>query len=910
MAGATPIYTTENYGGVQSAPHQKAQQELLQLAETAPQSEVQVIVQKAIHGSEVEQWVMKKGGEILQDLSIINAFAARMPAANLPELAMLDAVRWISLDGPVASTSNSKNNYYLHNSSSDGDTVAQAILPLDRSVPLAPVLYNLDNGRDQAPGLSLLPGGNVNSSAEGQIQRWRMTPFATEVQVDGTISLRLYAAVMNFQRVTNKITAHLVRIGTNGQPSGVIASTSLERKWSGQWHRATLKFEVAGLTFKPGEQLEVAVTNNGPETMWLAFGSHQYPSHLKAVIKDALTAIDYLYLANDPALGTGDTASRPVLPFIYTEPKEILLPNYDTNRDSQPGLLLMRGATSQANATSSQVQRWRLATFTADTQLAPNAEVEVYAAVKGFQKQKSAKLWAYLNEVDANGNGVRVIASGFYTASDWGDKFAARKISFKNAISVLHAGNQLELAVMVDNSSADDLWLAYNTKAYPSRVKTNFWSLLPYTLLDTIDAPEVWAQGLEGQGIRVAVIDSGIWKESPDFIDESAKGTVRRLIHYFGISMNEDDKYGHGSFIASVIAGNGTSSGGYYKGVAPKADIISVRVSNEWGSASESDVVAGMQWVLQNKAAYNIRVVNLSLNSAVAQPYGQSPLNAAAEILWFNGLVVVTSGGNNGMKTPGVVFPPANDPFVIAVGASEEMETGDPADDILAGFSAYGITPDGYSRPDVVAPGSSIVSTLAEHSRFKSDYLNNHGSAMNGSGQIEVKQFVASGTSISAGAVSGAAALLLQALPGLNPDQVKYLLMASATPVRGTTGAGAGQINIARAIALGKSYGNVSAVPAANSGLPISQLLYTGSDPVQWNSVNWNSVNWNSVNWNSVNWNSVNWNSMDNGGGTGVDSQGGQPIQTPLVLDEDEVPADDAQQTEPSEHMYLPMLER
>lgn len=907
-AGATPVYTEGGEAVTQIQPLQNIQSELLQLAESHPQSQVQVIVQKSIQGHAIEEWVAAQGGEVQKDLAIINAFTAQLPAGIMPELATLDGVRWISLDGLVSSTSNSQNIYYLQNSLPNGDTPPQPVLPLDRSIPTAAIVYNADLGRDQAPGLSLLPGGNATSSAGDQIQRWRIAPFTSEVRVKGNISLRLYAALKDFKRgVVNKLTAHLIRIGANGESLGVIASRSVERKWGSEWNRATFKFDVAGLTFKAGEQLEVAVTNDGPETMWLTFGNHQYPSHLKAIFKDALNSITSLYLASEAV--PGDTKSRSVLPLGYAAPRDIALPNYDSDRDMQPGLLLQRGATSQSTANSSQIQRWRLGALLSDTQLAPNAEVEVMAAVKGYQRNKSVKLWAYLNEVDANGNLLREIASGSYTANDWGDKFAPRKISFQNATTALHAGNQLELTLMLDNSSVDDLWLAFNTKTYPSRLKTGFWTLLPYTLLDTIDAPEVWAQGIEGQGVRVAVIDSGVWKDSPDFIDETANGPVRRLIQSFGISMNEEDKYGHGSFIAGVIAGNGASSGGYYKGVAPKADLINVRVSNEWGGATESDVVAGMQWVLQNKAVYNIRVANLSLNSSVQQPYGTSPLNAAAEILWFNGVVVVTSCGNNGMKTPGVVFPPANDPFVIAVGATEEMETGDPADDILAGFSAYGVTPDGHSRPDVSAPGNSIVSTLAEHSRFESDYRNNQTGSMDNNGHVENRQFVASGTSISAGVVSGATALLLQALPRLNPDQVKYLLMASATPVMGTTGAGAGQINIARAIALGKSYANVSAIPMANSGLPISQLLYTGSDPVQWNSVNWNSVNWNSVNWNSVNWNSVNWNSIDDGSNN-VDSQDTQSVETPLLWDEseNEVPDEDAQQLEPTEQIFLPLL--
>jgi serine protease AprX len=915
FTAATPVYTSRGSGvddgSAQVTTHLKAQPEVLQLAESNPQSPVPVIVQKAGTDDTLEEWVVRNGGELVQPLSIINAFAARVPAASLPELAAMEEVRWISLDGPVASASTAKNSFFLHGASSEGDSATQPFLPLDRSVPMAPVLFNLDAGRDDEPGLSLLPGGNAGSTFDsGQIQRWRMAPFESDVTVNKNISLRLYAAVKDFERgITNKLTGHLIRVGPNGEQLGVIATTSVERTWGRDWRRATLKFSVTGLTFRAGESLEVALTNDGPQTMWLAFGTHHYPAHLRAVIKDAMVTSTNFYLSSGSTIPV-DGTSRPVLPFVYTAPPEVVLPNYDTDLDSQPGLLLKRSEESPTTAGSGQAQRWRLPTLVADTQMAPNSEFEFFAAVKGFQKRKPATVWAYLNEVGPDGNVVQVVGSGFYASNDWDDKFASKRIDFRNPTTVLHAGNYLELVLVVDSTSSDDLWIAFNTKAYPSQLKTSFWTLLPHTLLDTIDATEAWAQGYEGQDVGVAVIDSGVWKDSPEFIDQTPSGTVRRLTHYFGITMNEDDKYGHGSFIASVIAGNGSTSGGYYKGVAPKAEIISVRVSNEWGGATESTVVAGMQWVLQNHSAFNIRVVNLSLNSAVEQPSALSPLNAAAEILWFNGIVVVTSSGNNGMKNPGVLYPPANDPFVIAVGATEEMENGDPADDVLANFSAYGVTPEGYSRPDIAAPGAYIVSALAEHSRFRSDFVNNHSGAMDASGKIVTKQFVASGTSISAGVVSGAAALLLQALPDLNPDQVKYLLMASATAMADTPGAGAGQINIARAIALGQSYGSVTDIPTANSGLPVSQLLYTGSDPVQWNSVNWNSVNWNSVNWNSVNWNSVNWNSIDSG--ATVDSAGAEStsVQTPLFSDEDEIPSDEVEQSTPADRLFLPALER
>src|SRR4030095_9153904 len=149
--------------------------------------------------------------------------------------------------------------------------------------------------------------------------------------------------------------------------------------------------------------------------------------------------------------------------------------------------------------------------------------------------------------------------------------------------------------------------------------------------------------------------------------------------------------------------------GGKYIGVAPMVNIINVKVSNDNGSATMADVGAGVPWVLQKKDAYNIRVVNISLNSTVAESYNTSPLDAAVEVLWFNKIVVVVSAGNRGS---GAIYPPANDPFIITVGATDDKGTASLSDDSLASFSAFGQTSDGFQKPDLVAPGVNITARL------------------------------------------------------------------------------------------------------------------------------------------------------------------------------------------------------
>ena len=257
--------------------------------------------------------------------------------------------------------------------------------------------------------------------------------------------------------------------------------------------------------------------------------------------------------------------------------------------------------------------------------------------------------------------------------------------------------------------------------------------------------------------------------------------------------------------------------------------------------------------MLENKDKYNIRVVNLSLNSSVAESYHTSPLNAAVEILWFNKIVVVASAGNQGS---GALYPPANDPFIITVGATDDKGTSSLTDDAVASFSAYGTTGDGFNKPDLVAPGKNIVGRLVNANMGMAQA---HPSNLVEDGAY----FRMSGTSVAAPMVSGAVALLLQDEPNLNPDQVKYRLKAAANKSwagYNSTKAGAGYLDVYAAIG-GTTTQN------ANTGTAVSNLLTTGPDGVlgpnvSWGSVSWGSVSWGSVSWGSVSWGSVSWGSV------------------------------------------------
>jgi serine protease AprX len=379
-------------------------------------------------------------------------------------------------------------------------------------------------------------------------------------------------------------------------------------------------------------------------------------------------------------------------------------------------------------------------------------------------------------------------------------------------------------------------------------------SNLANAYISAIGANKIWniSPYIQGKGIGVAVIDSGINPNGDLYTVMGVNRQVANVRFNSDYNQSTSDGYGHGTHVASIIGGDGSESSGKYIGVAPMANIINVKVSNDDGSARMADIVAGLQWVYENKATYNIRVVNLSLNSSMAESYNTSPLDAAVEILWFNGVVVVVSAGNKGSSA---IYPPANDPFVITVGALNDKGTATLTDDSLASFSAYGKSEDGAVKPDLVAPGTDIIARLVNQ---------NMGlAAAHPANKVGTQYFRMSGTSMAAPMVSGAVAMLLQDEPGLTPDQVKYRLMSTANsswPGYIASKMGAGYLDIYAAV-------NATSTDVDNSGIIPSQLLATGPDAIDfvsvgWNSVGWNSVGWNSVGWNSVGWNSVGWNSV------------------------------------------------
>jgi serine protease AprX len=361
--------------------------------------------------------------------------------------------------------------------------------------------------------------------------------------------------------------------------------------------------------------------------------------------------------------------------------------------------------------------------------------------------------------------------------------------------------------------------------------------------LDTLGVRQVWEMGYRGEGVGVAVIDSGVFMDR-DFTEDPKKPHTRVVVQKSFNSETPSDEFGHGTLVAGIIGGHGGASDGMYAGIAPGVTLINLKIMDDYGMAYESDTVAALQWVYENKEAYNIRVVNLSIQSTLEQSYHTSPLDAAAEILWFNGVVVVASAGNyqSDSEINPILAAPANDPFIITVGAVDENDTPNRGDDFLAPFSAEDDSLPDNRKPEVLAPGHDIINVLSSSSSWRFEHPDRV--------ILDGEYIRLSGTSLAAPMVAGAAALLVQAEPDLTPDQVKYRLISTGSTINDCR-----YLDVFTAV-------TTPTTESANTGIEASQLLWTGDEPIVWGSVAWNSVAWNSVAWNSVAWNSVAWNSV------------------------------------------------
>ena len=348
---------------------------------------------------------------------------------------------------------------------------------------------------------------------------------------------------------------------------------------------------------------------------------------------------------------------------------------------------------------------------------------------------------------------------------------------------------------------------------------TSVWKGTP-GLLGLLGTP-----GFTGSGVGIAILDSGIAAHTA--LDARVVAHVNLVSDEPGAT---GDPFGHGTHIAGIAGGNRTAASlvtpEFTGGSAPSARLIDVRVLGALGSGRTSDVIAGIDWIIDHKAAYDIRIINMSLGHPVTEPSATDPLCQAVTRAVAAGITVVVSAGNYGLTSAGDpvlggITSPGNAPAALTVGALDTKDTLDPSDDVVAPYSSKG--PARYEivvKPDVVAPGTRIVSLDAPGSFLSTTYPQWH---IAGSGKNSYLRL--SGTSMATAVVTGGVALLLNAQPSLTPAQVKLAIQMGARfmPAEGLVAAGTGSVNFAQSMKVAQT--GVLASLLAPITTPLASLL-------------------------------------------------------------------------------------
>jgi serine protease AprX len=352
----------------------------------------------------------------------------------------------------------------------------------------------------------------------------------------------------------------------------------------------------------------------------------------------------------------------------------------------------------------------------------------------------------------------------------------------------------------------------------------------------------------------IAVVDSGVDSSLPGL-----QGAVTKQVTLTSLPQAaRPDGYGHGSFVAAVAVGDGPGEAS----VAPTASVVSLDVMDDSGMAMTSDVIAAADWIYANKDVEGIRVANFSLLGSSPSSFQYDPLDKALERLWLSGVVVVTAAGNYGTggAASDVAFAPANDPFVITVGAADVMGSVSTADDVAAPWSVYGHTADGFAKPELGAPGRYVVAPVP----LDSTLYTGRPDRIVSEGRLQL-----SGTSFAAPLVAGIAANLLALHPTWTPDQVKGALMLTAAPTAASTYAlGVGEVDAAAALAVDNPPNPNVALAAflvpdpAGGPTPVfdapSWVTAAKADPA-WSAASWGTASWGTASWGTASWGTASW---------------------------------------------------
>ena len=354
----------------------------------------------------------------------------------------------------------------------------------------------------------------------------------------------------------------------------------------------------------------------------------------------------------------------------------------------------------------------------------------------------------------------------------------------------------------------------------------------------------------------IAIVDSGIDATRADF---DGGGRVLPQVTLTSRTPNSPgDGRGHGTFVASIAAGSTPG----HAGAAPNARILPIDVMDDTGTALTSDVIAACSYILQNRTALNIRVANFSLHSSAQNHFYNDPLDQAVEKLWFNGVFVVAAAGNYGSATgpSGVLYAPGNDPFVMTVGAVDIGNRPSLNDDKTAPWSAWGYTEDGFSKPELGAPGRYMVGAVPASATLTSERPDHVVSP----GYMEL-----SGTSFAAPVVAGTALQLIARHPSWTVDQIKGALMLTAKTVgnapRGSVGVG--ELNAARAAEYGGTPPNANRavdkflVPDAAGSLSFDSASWNTAVKANasWMAASWGDASWGEASWSTASWGAASW---------------------------------------------------
>ncbi len=356
------------------------------------------------------------------------------------------------------------------------------------------------------------------------------------------------------------------------------------------------------------------------------------------------------------------------------------------------------------------------------------------------------------------------------------------------------------------------------------------------------------------QAPAIAIVDSGV-EPRADFGARLVASV--NLCSLCAPGATGDDE-GHGTMVAGIAAG----ASALYPGGAQNAPIVSIRTADANGQSTTSDVIAAADWIRAHAKEYGIRVANFSLRGSAETSFRFDPLDKAVEALWFDGVVVVAAAGNQGTGTGPVnmSYAPGNDPFVITVGALDQNGTADPTNDTAPSWSAYGTTMDGFSKPDLSAPGRYMVGPVPASSTL----------ATTAPDRIVAPGYMwMSGTSFAAPIVSAAAAQLLARHPNLTPDQVKGALMLAANylPMAGENSVGVGEIDagVASTIDLPPNpeegfqpFIVTDLLTGARSFNEASWASFVATN-ASWSQASWASASWASASWSTASWASASW---------------------------------------------------